>query len=79
MGIGLGRRLDTKTVMAGLDPAIHRLRPILRRLMDARVKPAHDVAINASDSGSTHYFYTVKISLDGAEFRAYPYLYDVKI
>ncbi|HEV7411875.1 MAG TPA: hypothetical protein VGO01_25595 [Bradyrhizobium sp.] len=29
-------------VMAGLDPAIHPLRRILTKKMDARVKPAHD-------------------------------------
>src|SRR5689334_22290295 len=28
--------------MAGLDPAIHLFERVLRRLMDARVKPAHD-------------------------------------
>jgi hypothetical protein len=28
--------------MAGLDPAIHLLRKILAKEMDARVKPAHD-------------------------------------
>jgi hypothetical protein len=28
--------------MAGLDPAIHRLRKRLFSKMDARVKPAHD-------------------------------------
>jgi hypothetical protein len=33
----------TNSVIAGLDPAIHLLETsILRRLMDARVKPAHD-------------------------------------
>src|SRR4051794_714404 len=30
------------SVMAGLDPAIHPLRKILPKWMDARVKPAHD-------------------------------------
>jgi hypothetical protein len=29
-------------VIAGLDPAIHRPKGIVRSLMDARVKPAHD-------------------------------------
>jgi hypothetical protein len=29
-------------VVAGLDPAIHRARRIFKKLMDARVKPAHD-------------------------------------
>jgi hypothetical protein len=29
-------------VIAGLDPAIHRLKSIFGFLMDARVKPAHD-------------------------------------
>jgi hypothetical protein len=29
-------------VIAGLDPAIHPLRKILAKMMDARVKPAHD-------------------------------------
>jgi hypothetical protein len=34
---------EVKTVMAGLDPAIHLLRKYaLRRLMDTRVKPAYD-------------------------------------
>jgi hypothetical protein len=28
--------------MAGLDPAIHPSKELLRRLMDARVTPAHD-------------------------------------
>jgi hypothetical protein len=28
--------------MAGLDPAIHFLRKSLAKMMDARVKPAHD-------------------------------------
>jgi hypothetical protein len=28
--------------MRGLDPAIHLLRKILPKKMDARVKPAHD-------------------------------------
>jgi hypothetical protein len=32
---------NTYSVIAGLDPAIHRIRPPLKR-MDARVKPAHD-------------------------------------
>jgi len=31
--------------MAGLDPAIHLLRTILAKKMDARVKPAHDEGI----------------------------------
>jgi hypothetical protein len=31
--------------MAGLDPAIHLLRKILLKRMDARVKPAHDEKI----------------------------------
>jgi hypothetical protein len=31
--------------MAGLDPAIHPLRKILAKKMDARVKPAHDASI----------------------------------
>jgi hypothetical protein len=30
--------LGTHSVIAGLDPAIH----LLRNMMDARVKPAHD-------------------------------------
>jgi hypothetical protein len=30
------------TVIAGLDPAIHRLRKSLAKGMDARVKPGHD-------------------------------------
>jgi hypothetical protein len=30
------------TVIAGLDPAIHPLRTALAKMMDARVKPAHD-------------------------------------
>jgi hypothetical protein len=30
---------DLTVVIAGLDPAIH----LLRQMMDARVKPAHDV------------------------------------
>jgi len=29
-------------VIAGLDPVIHPLRKILAKMMDARVKPAHD-------------------------------------
>jgi hypothetical protein len=29
-------------VIAGLDPAIHPLRKTLAKVMDARVKPAHD-------------------------------------
>jgi hypothetical protein len=29
-------------VIAGLDPAIHHVCHVVRRLMDARVKPAHD-------------------------------------
>ena len=29
-------------VIAGLDSAIHRLERLLRRMMDARVKPGHD-------------------------------------
>ncbi|MDI3469313.1 MAG: hypothetical protein OJF62_001376 [Pseudolabrys sp.] len=33
--------METKLVMAGLDPAIHRLEET-RLPMDARVKPAHD-------------------------------------
>jgi hypothetical protein len=34
---------STHSVIAGLDPAIHLLRKmILRRMMDARVKPGHD-------------------------------------
>jgi hypothetical protein len=32
--------------MAGLDPAIHLLERILRRVMDAWVKPAHDASCN---------------------------------
>jgi hypothetical protein len=42
------RRLRAKIVIAGLDPAIHLLRMNhlyhypLKRMMDARVKPAHD-------------------------------------
>jgi hypothetical protein len=35
-------RTKLRGVMAGLDPAIHLLRKIFRREMDARVKPAHD-------------------------------------
>jgi hypothetical protein len=31
-----------KIVIAGLDPAIHPAKRILKLLMDARVKPAHD-------------------------------------
>jgi hypothetical protein len=31
-----------KVVIAGLDPAIHRVKRILDPSMDARVKPAHD-------------------------------------
>jgi len=31
--------LGLSAVIAGLDPAIH----FLRKMMDARVKPAHDV------------------------------------
>jgi hypothetical protein len=39
----LHRARDTKPlVIAGLDPAIHPLRKILAKMMDARVKPAHD-------------------------------------
>jgi len=30
------------SVIAGLDPAIHPLRKSLAKMMDARVKPAHD-------------------------------------
>jgi hypothetical protein len=30
------------SVIAGLDPAIHSLRKTLAKVMDARVKPAHD-------------------------------------
>jgi hypothetical protein len=30
------------TVIAGLDPAIHRMKGRLAKRMDARVKPAHD-------------------------------------
>ena len=34
---------NTKTVIAGLDPAIHLpSRKLLAKMMDARVKPAHD-------------------------------------
>jgi hypothetical protein len=34
---------NTKTVIAGLDPAIHLpSRKLFARMMDARVKPAHD-------------------------------------
>jgi hypothetical protein len=29
-------------VMAGLVPAVHQLKKLLRRMMDARVKPGHD-------------------------------------
>jgi hypothetical protein len=32
----------TKVVIAGLDPAIHLLQRFFQRMMDARVKPAHD-------------------------------------
>ena len=42
--------------MAGLDPAIHLLERLLRRWMDARVKPAHDaedVAASLPDFRST--------------------------
>jgi len=28
--------------MAGLDPAIHLLRKVFRKWMDARIKPAYD-------------------------------------
>jgi hypothetical protein len=38
----MGRRSVTSLVIAGLDPAIHLEKCILRRLMDARVKPGHD-------------------------------------
>jgi hypothetical protein len=34
----------TSLVIAGLDPAIHPKKCVLRRLMDARVKPGHDEA-----------------------------------
>jgi hypothetical protein len=37
--------------MAGLDPAIH-LKRVLRRWMDARVKPAHDEGWFSYDPGS---------------------------
>jgi hypothetical protein len=32
----------TSVVIAGLDPAIHRLRTTLAKKMDTRVKPAYD-------------------------------------
>jgi hypothetical protein len=32
----------SSTVIAGLDPAIHRAKRTFDFLMDARVKPAHD-------------------------------------
>src|SRR5947209_16009806 len=38
-------RTKHRTVMAGLDPAIHLLRTTLLKRMDARVKPAHDERI----------------------------------
>jgi hypothetical protein len=34
---------NPSVVIAGLDPAIHPLRKSLSKMMDARVKPAHDV------------------------------------
>ena len=50
-----------KTAFAGLDPAIHLLREnLLRRLMDARVKPAHDDLRERRAS----YGYNAKILLD---------------
>jgi hypothetical protein len=40
--MGPGVRRDDILVIAGLDPAIHPFRRLLRRWMDTRVKPAHD-------------------------------------
>jgi hypothetical protein len=39
-----------RTVIAGLAPAIHHLQKILRRLMDARVKPGmtSDVSVEGA-------------------------------
>jgi hypothetical protein len=34
--------------MAGLDPAIHLQKSLLRQEMDARVKPAHDAFVGSS-------------------------------
>jgi hypothetical protein len=42
---GEGTRVVTPPVIAGLDPAIHPKKCILRRLMDARVKPGHDESL----------------------------------
>jgi hypothetical protein len=39
---GRVRPYQIKRVIAGLDPAIHPLRKSLAKMMDARVKPAHD-------------------------------------
>jgi hypothetical protein len=36
---------QSRPVIAGLDPAIHLLRKTLSKMMDARVKPAHDEVI----------------------------------
>ena len=35
--------------MAGLDPAMHRSKKLLRRLMDTRVKPAYDKSAMSRD------------------------------
>jgi hypothetical protein len=37
-----GIRSSHKLVVAGLHPAIHEVFPQWKRIMDARVKPAHD-------------------------------------
>jgi hypothetical protein len=40
--IGYGGLPRILSVIAGLDPAIHHLRKILPRKMDARIKSGHD-------------------------------------
>ena len=39
MGGSIDQFVGFSCVIAGLDPAIH---PLFRKMMDARVKPAHD-------------------------------------
>jgi hypothetical protein len=40
--------IDLQLVIAGLDPAIHPSSlSLLRRMMDARVKPGHDDGVSA--------------------------------
>jgi hypothetical protein len=35
-------KIDPSVVIAGLDPAIHRIETIRSSMMDARLDPAHD-------------------------------------